>query len=383
MADFDSVLEACRALGLGVNKPYTNPKGTFISVSCPLAPARHSDPCDRNYSCSVRLDPDGPSHAKCHSIACSYSGSWWWLVWQAVQRLTPVQPALLDMLRRMDLTESPNLDRDFERTMPRAAQSFADLAAGVHAISPSQAMPKWSASIPRAAQLYERDVLPEGDLGAFTTQLPPYVTERGLTPETAVAWGLCYDPRLGRLVFPVRRFDGALIGLTGRILPAREAQEEAAGREVTKYHNYSGLNKTRYLYGAHLFRRGLPLVLTEGPVDCIKTWQALHDTANVAATLGQGFGRDHLHTVTNVGQPTAVYLFFDDDVAGRTAAEKIGRQLERDVPLYAMRPVGAKDPGAMETPALRLAYEQAIPVMGDIYEALAGVDPLTPAPPRG
>lgn len=384
--DLDGVVEVCDALGLLVGRPYTSDKyGPNVSISCPLAQWSHGDTLDSNKSCSVTIDPDGPSKARCHSFSCGYRGSLWYLVQRAVQARSPVPAVLIALVRKIAKTEEPTLERGVDRA-DLAADSAAATGGWVSTdgleTAPvlfgadskgMAAMPRTRSEVPK---FFDRDVLDERVLGQFSTDLPSYVFERGITVETTKFWELRYDERLGRIVFPVRRFDHRLVGLTGRILPEREAQAQREGWEVTKYHNYSGLNKTRYLYGSHTWKKGLPCVLTEGPFDLLKTWQALRERVNVGATLGQGFAEEHRRTVKSFQTVTA-YLFFDDDQAGRRAAEKVGAQLEDAMPICLMRPSGGKDPGAMEDAAIVHAYDYAEgPIVGDIVAALAGLDPL-------
>jgi DNA primase len=160
--------------------------------------------------------------------------------------------------------------------------------------------------------------------------------------------------------------DGKLVGVSGRILPAYDVPNRF-GDHPLRYYNYCGLNKMRYLYGAHLFKRHLPVVLVEGQFDALKTSQALGDKANVGSTLGHGFSDDHRRTIAST-MPDAIYLFQDDDTAGRSAAEMIASKLVGVAPLLLMRPTGGKDPGAMTDEAIRQAFETARPLLGDHIE---------------
>lgn len=379
--DIDGVIEVCDKFGLLMSRPYVSPDyGANVSISCPLAPWTHGDPIDGNKSCSVTLNQDGPSMARCHSFSCDYRGSLWFLIQRSVLARDPVPKHLIEFMMRIAKTEEPSLENDFDRIGSTYDPAYDASVVEIPPIPLEIRPPPGVSSKMRRAQtlprIYDRDVMDERFLDQFSQDLPAYVFERGITIETAKRWELRYDERLGRVVCPCRRFDGRLIGVTGRILPSRETEMLAVGQEVTKYHNYAGLNKTRYLYGAHTFIKGRPLILTEGPFDLYKTWQALHTRASVGATLGQGFGEDHRKTVVDVSKAEAVYLFFDDDQAGRRAAEKVGAMLETELPILLMRPQGGKDPGAMECPAIVTAFEDAVPIVGDIVAALAGLDPL-------
>ncbi len=162
-------------------------------------------------------------------------------------------------------------------------------------------------------------------------------------------------------------------------MPSAAARAEAEGYQVTKYHNYSGLNKQRYLYGAHLWEKGKPVVLVEGPIDCVRTWMALRDRANVGAAMGQGFSVEHRRLV-KAAVPEEVYIFGDNDAAGRSMVEKVFDKLRDAVacnlmlcPVATRRGVDEEgrefdyevslDPGAMTDVQIVEAYETARPIL--------------------
>lgn len=369
--NLDGILEVCEALGLKTKRPYTSPKrGEHISISCPLAQWTHQDGEDANAGCSVLIEPDGPSLAKCHSSACAYKGTWYTLVLKAVNRRSPVPPELLKLVEKVAEQERIDLEGTFNRCI-LIVDDVTKLETVIAAIGQLPENRGPIMRMPTEISRHDRDLLEEVILDQFDNAVPKYVLDRGIKMETAKKWGLRYDRRLWRVVFPVRRMDGKLVGMTGRIIPSHDVVN-ADGERPTKYHNYSGLNKTRYLYGAHFLRHaiGKPIVLVEGPFDVLKTSQALGDDACVCASLGQGFSPDHRLTIFSA-HPSAVYIFADDDIAGRVHAEKIAAQLEDHAggqapPLFLMTAKGGKDPGAMTDEAIRAAFEQPVPILGGV-----------------
>lgn len=345
--DASGIMEVCDALGLDYKQSATKDVQN-ISISCPLAPWRHTDPADTNYSCSVLVNPNGLSLARCHSLSCDYRGTFYNLILTAVNKHQPPDPKHLEIVKRIADRERDDLAAHFEF---QHAAKMLEVEAPREQFQAARATRRRSPFPPD----WDRDILREDILARLSADLPPFVQLRGIKPETAEAWGLRFDVWTSRLVFPVRRIDGPLIGRTGRIVPP------ASGGP--KYYNYSGLNKSRYLFGSHMATKGLPLVISEGPFDALKTWQALHDRANATATLGQGFTDHHSQTIRWL-MPPEVYLFMDNDPGGHVATMKIATQLEPYVPLRFMRLPSGKDPGKMSSPAIVEAFERAEVLVG-------------------
>ena len=178
-----------------------------------------------------------------------------------------------------------------------------------------------------------------------------YLKGRGLTGETALAFGLGYAPpawdallaALGtdadavqrleaagllagegdrrydrfrdRVMFPIRDGRGRVVGFGGRVL----------GDGKPKYLNSPEtpvFHKGRELYGLHEARKAPGelerLLVVEGYMDVIALVQ--HGIANVVASLGTATTGDHLDRLFRAAP--AVAFCFDGDRAGREAAWK-------------------------------------------------------------
>lgn len=362
--DAAGIVDVCERLGLSYGRPYTGGKrGAHISIACPLAPWNHDDDTDYNKSCSVTLDEDGPSMARCHSFNCDFKGSFFRLIQKAITKRQNPSEDLRELLKYLVKVEKDTIENRARRMAEQVEVVWKERKVVTPRVEPKKR---------------DRDVLDESALDPFAGMIPRYVLDRGISKEAAQTWELGYDTRLGRLVFPVRRFDGALVGMTGRILPSVEAQKLNDGGYVTKYHNYSGLNKTLYLYGAHLWKKNLPVVLCEGPIDAIRTWMVLGHKVNVGATLGQGFSTDHRKTIKSAWPP-ALYIFGDADSAGKRMAEKVHMQMNGAVPMLLMkcphveekdakgevfmRPL---DPGEMSDEQIAFSFQVAVPILDQV-----------------
>lgn len=125
----------------------------------------------------------------------------------------------------------------------------------------------------------------------------------------------CYDRFRDRLVFPIERLGGGIIGFGGRCL----------GDDEPKYLNSSDspiFNKGRHLYGLAASREAIreqdEALIVEGYMDFASLWQA--GVRNVVAILGTGLTPEHARLLGRFTRRAV--LNFDPDRAGRQAAER-------------------------------------------------------------
>jgi len=304
-----------------------------ISIACPLAPLKHGDKTDSNFSCSVSYGR-GTSLAKCFSSNCLFQGSFLWL-------LKTAAPAWRGS-RVLDAFMSKHLSS--ERSDGTAvAAALADL----------YKPPSPEEDRPAAKETRDPFEIPESALSGFSRDLHPYAVGRGITQVMWDRWGLSFDARLQRIVFPVRRLNGKLIGLTGR---------DVTGVSDRKYHNYVGLKRSEVLYGEHLIQANTPIVVVEGQIDAI-----LVDGASglcAVAPLGEGFSKQHVDCVFNA-DPPYVILFPDNDAAGRVQAEKIAHSLDGRFRILLAVPPISKDPGDLTSDEIKTCIDQARPLLDD------------------
>lgn len=329
-------------------------------IECPLAPWKHSNPADeaKHPATVVILNPFGQSKAYCNSTNCDYRGTLYNLLWRAIHSLPEQTPEDLKFLEWVNEREKD----DIEALSVRITDTVLTLSKRETLCSASALHLKTgNITLPIDIFRNEEEMLEEVYLDQFHFGIPVYVTERGIKVETAKRWGLRYDKRLQRVVFPVRRMDGRLVGCSGRIIPLYDVPNKL-GDNPLRYYNYCGLNKMRYLYGAHLFKLGKPVVITEGQFDALKTSQALGENVNVCATLGHGFSENHHKTIA-AAQPDVIYLFPDNDAAGRKAAEMIASKVKSTAPVSLIRVTQGKDPGGMTDEDIRKSFASAEPLL--------------------
>jgi DNA primase len=179
---------------------------------------------------------------------------------------------------------------------------------------------------------YEREdtdepisIMSEGVLDQFAEAHPglEIIQKRRITQEAVEHFGLMWDLREARLIFPIRNESGRLVGVRGR------ASEQT--RSKIKYREYSELSsggslKANGIWFGMQFRPedGQKLILVEGELDAVKLWQAIRRP--VWAAMGSSIHRAQIARVQALSKP--VLLFFDADDAGREASSKLARKLK-------------------------------------------------------
>jgi DNA primase len=148
----------------------------------------------------------------------------------------------------------------------------------------------------------------------------PYLTERGVTEETAKTFGVGFFAGKGsmhdRIVFPIHNVTGELVAYAGRSIDGSEP----------RYKFPAGFHKSNELYNLHRLKGELSVVLVEGFFDCMKVTQAgFPCVALLGSTMSkvqEELLREHF---------AHVVVMLDGDDAGRGAAVEIADRLQRVV----------------------------------------------------
>lgn len=135
-----------------------------------------------------------------------------------------------------------------------------------------------------------------------------YLEGRGISLRTADSLGILYDPRQGRVVFPVRGPSGDCFGYSGR----------GVNDEVQpKVRDYSGLKKRWHILGSDRWRFGdaRPLIIVEGLFGFAHLVELnVEAVADVGALLGSEM-TDHKADLIRQ-RNTRTFLLVDNDAAG-------------------------------------------------------------------
>ena len=149
----------------------------------------------------------------------------------------------------------------------------------------------------------------------------PYLTERGLTRETIVDFGLGYCSKgmmTGRIVIPIHNPEGKVVAYAGR-WPG-----EPTG-DTPKYKLPTGFRKSLELFNLDRAIKApadQPLVIVEGFFDCIKLWQ--YGIRRVVALMGSTLSPAQEELIRKHTTPhSQAIVMLDEDDAGRAAREMI------------------------------------------------------------
>jgi DNA primase len=151
-----------------------------------------------------------------------------------------------------------------------------------------------------------------------------------------------YDDFRNRVLFSIRDLSGRPVAFGGRILPGDDHPD------APKYLNSPESElfvKSRLLYGFDVardaIRRSGVAVVTEGYTDCVTAHQ--HGIGNAIAVLGTALTEMHVTALKRFAR--TVVLVFDDDGAGRKAAERsLAKFLAQEVDLRVLTLPGGQDP---------------------------------------
>jgi len=295
------------------------PHGSNVQLSCPLAQWRegHKQGIDNSPSMGILVAPYGES--KVHCFACKFGGDLTKLVRVLHQYgdkdLTHV------MIRVEELEE---IDPDY------LVGSIEDYDSPV--------------------RVYTEKVIDESRIEHMLRKTHPYLLKRGIYIPTLLRWGTGFDNTEKRIVFPVRRKDGDLVGMVGRAIHKWQ---------LPRYINYFDFDKGRYLYGEHLIKQGTSIVVCEGILDALCVWQSfladsqLHQYS-VVSTMGADmtpYQAQKLMLYTD-----DVILFLDNDPAGWSGNLTAAKLLQDKLILRAVKypsPLGG-DPAELYSRGMHL-----------------------------
>lgn len=151
----------------------------------------------------------------------------------------------------------------------------------------------------------------------------PYLTERGLTPETIVDFGLGHCAKgmmAGRIAIPIHNAEGKVVAYAGR-WPGEPAEG------TPKYKLPPGFRKSQELF--NLDRAGKepgPLVIVEGFFGAMKLWQC--GVKRVVALMGSTLSHAQAELIRkHTDSRSQVIVMLDEDEAGRAGREDIVSRL--------------------------------------------------------
>lgn len=323
-------------LGLRYGRPRSAGRGSTlkVSVACPLAPWAHrgTGGVDRRPSGVVFFGPADETVYKCS--ACGYSG-----------RL----PTLLDAVAAYVAVNSPEKAAELVRLAsevetagsPSLNARIADAAVGLDdwVFSPGAGpgvpiSEDWLGGLPLALDVpAARDYLVAG---------------RGVPEDLVARFGLRWEPRWDRVVFPVRDRSGRLVGATGR----------AVVEQPKKYYNYFHFPKKLSLFGAELVP-GNPrcVLLVEGVFDAMRLFGPA-ECRGVGVVAGLSADLSDQQADMIAGWDASVVVVYDANEAGDLGAKIALQKLQKIVfgRAWRIRPPEGVDPDQMDEKAIERLF---------------------------
>jgi hypothetical protein len=279
-----------------------------VVVSCPLAPWTHESGTDRHPGCSIIIADHDRSGWRCH--ACGGKGTLGWLV------------------TKWGLLSKRKVEKLF-----RLIEKEEEGIEAVHSRLDRKYEERWSP--PDLEPEDDPAVFAEVEAETFMGQVPQYALDRGIALDTCRDWQLGYDEGFGkspipRLVFPIRRSDGALVGMVGRAI---------YDYHRPKYLNYWHFPKSNYLYGLNKLVKREKLIIVEGMIDVLRWWEY---GLPVVGLLGAIPSKAQIQLALEFER---VYFALDRDEAGENGERLLANRLTGRLPIYRVRfPDGIVDP---------------------------------------
>lgn len=212
------------------------------------------------------------------------------------------------------------------------------------------ALQKWEQKFAQSHEIAQKiEVWDEKELSVFQRiHKRSFLEYRGISFEIAKDFGILWDDKAKRVVVPVRRYDGGLVGVVGRCWcekcqqSAKTGQHEDCGN--AKYYNYWTFPKSRFLFNEYFLDPKKPVYVVEGIFDCLKMVSLGYP--NTVALLGTGLSDDQARKLKGLAQP--VYLMLDGDAGGIKGTGEAIRMLKgKVIALYTCAVPEGKDPGDM------------------------------------
>ncbi len=276
--------------------PTTQEIGGWLCFPCPLSTWQHESGRDSRASFGISIQPSGVSVAHCFTCGCKLP--------------------LHALLQKWAAYTGEDLDTLIDEVEEQAY------------LGPRE-IPEWG-----AATRADSDPVPLKQsvyLDLYDSAAGhPYLRSRGISEATTERLQLKVDPAdpadgEERILFPVFSPTGDLHGMSGRAT--------SPGARL-KVRDYQGLPKSACLLGAHLIAQAKPdkILVVEGLFDFANCWE---QGFPAVAVMHSALTKGQASILRDFALP--VYLFFDDDAAGRKGVATAGKALFAYIPVMKVR----------------------------------------------
>ena len=281
MIKVESIVKVLKLYGSTIEKV----AGNKIMTSCPFARWTHSGGVDRRPSFTIFM---GRKSIGYNCFSCGEKGHIYNLVWK-MQSLHRKAFPLANFVVYDPMSGNDYLDVSSLEYNPGG--KFVGEAAIVNVdIEDTEYDEKYEAqmlSMVTKKKEYEYEPPTEDEIRDFSSnEIPSYMKDRGISEGTYKEWELGNDIVNRRVTFPVRDWNGKLIGITARLYWEKQycfrcgklfldmkPRCRKCGQRYEKYlHSYK-MPRGLLLFGAYKHKGDGPVVLVEGPIDVIKLWE--------------------------------------------------------------------------------------------------------------
>ncbi len=286
--NLDKLQEFANCIGTGVEKTRRGEGGHWAVAKCPLAHWKHKGGVDRNASFGMKIMVDGQSNMHCFS--CGFSGDGEDLL-MLIQHYGP--PDFFEMAAAVELAQADDV---FSWSL--GSGSAADeLEAGAHAVAVI-AFPEW----------FVESFAP----AVTSTTAMEYLVGRKVSAAMAEYADMKWDGLKRRVCFPIRSFEGVLVGVQGR----------AVDKDVMPPHMmypYEYHTNNSVWLGEDRIDLMKPVVLVEGVFDWLRTSQVYRNVLS-------GFGVNVTKARTKrIESALSIITLFDHGEAGDVARASVSK----------------------------------------------------------
>jgi hypothetical protein len=302
---------------LGVTPPSDQSRSGWVISKCPLMHWRHEGGISSSPTFGIKCE-HGDGFVNCY--ACDFHGKQSELVMEmrTHNKLNP--QGVFAFGEALQLITDAENDLHLNLDGPGIEEVLFGDAGGFHEF------PEWwlDSFAPALAVPFARQ----------------YLAERNVPEALTQALDLRADTSQKRVCFPIRDFQGLLMGLHGRSV------EDGVDPRYRMYLQ-AGKNNPGIWYGEHWIDLTKPVVVVEGPFDVASVKRVY---PNVASPLFSNPSEEKLRRMTDAFEWITL---LDRGTGGDKGRQKISKVCKNNLVTHLLPPPGVKDPGVMSVEQLR------------------------------
>lgn len=316
------VVQFLRALGVPADDVHVR-DSEWVTCPCVLAPWLHERGSDSNPSFGVKVEESGESHFNCY--ACETGD-----LQRLVERLIEfgAQPPRYDTKSALQLVY-----REMEGGVALSIKDYAE-----------------EPEVP-LDEIFDEEWWDEGFTDAWDVKpARKYLKRRGVDKSTAWDLDVRYDVTHNTVCFPIRNWEGLLVGVRGRYIHDWHLRYHM-------YDNGRGVRNKLPWFGEQWVDLTKTVVFVESVFDLARVYPVY---TNVVAPLTVGISKQKARRMSGAAD---VVTMFDGDKGGQRAQAVVDRYFRDSIVQHVQLPHD-KDPGDLST--------------DEIHDLLEDLCPLTP-----